>query len=101
MKKKPLPIGWRACDPSSHPLDAGTPVEDWETTVNPRWPRQEEYRWFRGDRYVRICKILGVDKYALHYGDVVTGTDHEESEGGNLNVLTLMAFNLMRTGGYS
>ena len=100
MKNK-LPIGWKELPPTGHPLDKGTPEEEWDNVANPRKPRQEIKLWFRGNRYVRICKQED-DKYSLHRGlldnedsDKITCYNYDE-----LSNIEIQARTLMRIGGY-
>lgn len=104
MSPEQLPAGWAEIPPTQHPLDAGTPEDEWETTAHPRRPRTELRCWVRGSRYVRVCELAEGspgERYALHYGKIDDeGKDKIYQTDNDLGKLVNWAVGVMRIGGY-
>ena len=101
--KTELPMGWKVALPAGIELDNGTPEDEWDTISNPRHPRDELFRWVRGNRYVRICEEIKEDtewKYALHYGLLDINDDIIKEWNDSLDEMMVSAKVLMRIGGY-
>lgn len=108
MKTEQLPIGWKEIkvdDKNPHPMDEGTPPEEWKKRAYPRFPRKELCCWYRGGRYVRICQVDApkeeeVPPFCVHSGFLeLLNSDTIERSFQTIDEAVTFCKRIMRIGG--